>query len=312
MKLKYIVLLLGLIFSLQGIQAQTNPQSFSLTPVVFYENSAQQEIKPQIRKQLKNKLMRIITENGMASSEIRDRFILFPDVQIVTKDVVPSAPPKVSLTLEISFYIADFDEKKIFASESFEYRGVGNNDTKAMISAVRRINPNDKLNAFIAKGKQAILDYYEDQCESIIRDAQVKVETGRERDALYTLTRVPMESTCFDRVAEEIIPIYVKFENKECAKHLAKAQSIWNSTQSYEGAMRTESYFSRILPGMDCYDEAVALMNDMKTTLKVKDMREWEYRMTFAEERAQMLEWIFNKYYELELAKARNYNSWWR
>jgi len=182
-----------------------------------------------------------------------------------------------------------------------------------MINAIRRLRPNDAMNAFIQEGKEAIINYYEENCDLIVNEAQVMVQTGREKDALYALTRVPKEcTTCWEKVSQAIVPIYVQYENKLCDKNLAMAQSIWNSSQSYDGALMTQPYFSRILPGMDCYDEAKAVMKDMKTTLKVKDMREWEFKMSFAEERAEMLEWIFNKYYELELAKTRNYNSWYR
>jgi len=123
--MKKIIILMGLLISMNSIFAQNNTSSLTLTPVVFYENSSQREISPQIRKQLEKKLLNIVVKNGMGSADLKDRHIIFPDIQIVTKDVVPSVPPQVSMvppqvsiTLEIIFYIADFDEKRIFTSEN--------------------------------------------------------------------------------------------------------------------------------------------------------------------------------------------------
>lgn len=316
--MKYIYLLFTVLFlPIQTIYSQSGIKSLTLAPVVFYENSHHEQISSSVRNLLKNKMNRIITKLGLGSNEFEDSHIMFPDIQVLTKDVVPSAPPKVSLTLDLTLYIGDYDRKVIYSSENFELTGVGRNETKAYFNALRRLNANNKkLIAFVEKGKKEIIDYYRNNCDLILNDALVKSKSNREYEALKLLTRIPYDDTpCYKKVSDAIIDTYIAYENKKCAQDLAKAQSIWSASPDYEGALITQQYFSKILPGMQCYDEAIKVLNDMRNYLKEKDLREWKFKMRMYETKSDMLEDILKMIYELEMTKAKNgsgrYKSWW-
>ncbi len=306
-----------LLFSIQTLFSQGGVKSLTLTPVVFYENSHHEQISSNVRNLLKNKMSRIITKLGLGSSEFEDSHIMFPDIQVLTKDVIPSAPPKVSLTVDLTLYIGDYDRKVIYSSENFELTGVGRNETKAYFNALRRLNVNNKkLIEFVENGKQKIIDYYRENCDLILNDALVKSKSNREYEALKLLTRIPYDdSPCYKKVSDAVVDTYIAYENKKCAKDLAKAQSIWSASPNYEGALRTQQYFSKIIQGTQCYDEAVKVMDDMRNYLKEKDLREWKFKMSMYETRADMLEDILKMIYELEMTKAKNgsgrYSSWW-
>ncbi len=315
--MKKLLLLLVFIAFTTDFYSQNGIKSITLTPVVFRENSNQKEVTPQIRRLMKNKLKSIVTSQGLASEQFMDKNIIFPDIQVISKDVIPGMPPKVSLNIELTLYIADYDSKTVYSSETFDLKGVGRNEAKAYNNALKRLNRrNRKVVEFVNRGKEKILEYYKNNCDMVYNDAMIKLNSGREKEGLKMLTRIPYDNTdCYKKTSNAIVDAYLNYENKQCMKDLAKAQSIWNSSPNYEGALKTQVYFSRILPDTKCYDNALNIMSEMKKTLKEKDHREWEFKMTLFESKSEMLEHILNMIYDLEKTKAENsgrrYDSWW-
>lgn len=301
------------------LSAQEKLSTLTLTPVVFNENSAHEQITPRVKNLLKNKIRRIASKYGFSSGVTQDRHIMFPDIQVMSKNVIPSAPPRVSMEIELTFYIADYDTRTIYASESFELIGVGINETKAYYNSLNKINAkNKKFKAFMERGKQKIIDYYNTHCDLILKNAQTKARIGQESLALSMLTRIPSDCTvCYNKAMDKSIEIYKSLEDKLCKQNLAKAQSIWTTDPSYNGARRTEPYLSRILPGATCYNEAKNLLTQMQIHIQEREKRNWEYRLHREENAYELRKLQLNLSYEVAMENARNkpthvYNrSWW-
>ena len=112
------------------------------------------------RTMLTNKLSQIVTANGMGGSAANERFIITANIVTLTKDLTATAPPMTALGLEVTFYIGDGIEGTKFASKSVQVKGVGTNETKAYIEAIKQIKTNDpSYAAFIEEGKQKIIKY---------------------------------------------------------------------------------------------------------------------------------------------------------
>jgi hypothetical protein len=108
---------------------------------------------------LSNKLDQITTNAGIGGSY--SRFIITPSVNILGKEITPTAPPMTALSMSITFFIGDGVEGTKFSSYTIETKGVGNSDTKAYLSAFKNIRVNDPGYAqFLETGKKKIIEYY--------------------------------------------------------------------------------------------------------------------------------------------------------
>lgn len=118
---------------------------------------------------LKNKMSQIVTQNGMGGSIVQ-RFIITANVNVLTQDITPTAPPMHAYTLDITFYIGDGVQGTLFSSTSVRAKGVGETEDKAFIAALKAVKVKDEAFAeMIATGKQRILEYYNSQCDMILQ-----------------------------------------------------------------------------------------------------------------------------------------------
>ncbi len=316
--MKKISTLIILFLSLQML-AQETMNTLTITPVVFSENSSHEQVSPRVKNLLKNKMRRVASKYGFSSGITENRHIMFPDIQVLTKDIIPSAPPKVSLNVEFTFYIADYDTRTIYTSESFELMGVGATETKAYNNALSKLNANNKkFKTFMETGKRKIIDYYNTHCDLIIKKAKTKARIGEEQYALSLLTRVPSDcDKCYNLAMDASIDIYKKLEDKLCEENFSKAQAIWATNQTYNGARRIEPFLSKILPRSNCYSRAQALVNDMINTLKEKEDRLWNYRMTVENNEKELRRMQMQMAHEVSMERIKNQpdvvyrNSWW-
>ena len=66
--------------------------------------SDQIEGLPPISKSfLENKLGQIVTQNGITNGPLGSRFIITPNISVLTKDILPGPPPMHALTLSVTF-----------------------------------------------------------------------------------------------------------------------------------------------------------------------------------------------------------------
>jgi len=229
---------------------------------------------------LENKLNQIITTNGLGDTP-NARFIMSANVVVLTKDIVPSAPPMQAYTLDVTFYIGDGFEGKAFATHSITAKGVGESETKAYISALRGIKANDPaFKSFIDKGKARILAYYETNCDFIIKQAKTLAVTQEYDQAIWMLTSIPTVSTgCFDKAMNAVAPIFKEKIDLDCKQKLTKATNIWNAGQSWDAANEAGEVLSTINPNSACYGEINNLANKISKRIYEVDKREWKFKV---------------------------------
>lgn len=229
---------------------------------------------------LENKLNQIITTNGLGDTP-NARFIMSANVVVLTKDLVPSAPPMQAYTLDVTFYIGDGFEGKAFATHSITAKGVGESETKAYISALRGIKANDPaFKSFIDKGKARILAYYETNCDFIIKQAKTLAVTQDYDQAIWMLTSIPTVSTgCFDKAMNAVAPIFKEKIDIDCKQKLTKATNIWNAGQSWDAANEAGEVLSSINPNSACYGEINSLASRISKRIYEVDKREWKFKV---------------------------------
>ena len=257
---KILVILISCLFVSGFMKAQNDLGTIddigriTLTPVLGNDLG---DMPQEAQNMLLSQLRQIATKNGLGGTSTNPQFIITATSSVITKDITATAPPMTAYTLQVNFYIVDYVNKNTLANESLEIKGAGTNETKAYIAAIKNINPKaPKLKSFVTKGKEKIIEYYNTQCDFIIKQANALVKLEKYEEAIYMLIAVPdICKECHFKCLDAIDPIYKKFKGETCDEDLEAAQTAYAS-----GDMQSaKTSLEKIEPGTDCYDKAVDL-----------------------------------------------------
>lgn len=258
-------------------QEKIKTEGISLAAYVPYQT---ERVPASAKKMLLNRLTQIITKNGIANNPYNSRFVMVPNVSVLSKDITPTAPPKTALNLNVTLYIGDGVSGTLFASESFELKGVGNNENKAYISAVKRLSPkNPDVLAFIEQGKVKIIEYYNANCDNFVKQASALETQNKFKEALSVLTNIPEASTCFDKVKSKIEVLYKKVIDRDCKQKLAKANAIWIANQDLNAANEAGAILASVEPEGACYNDVKSLYTKIAARVKELSDRDWNYEL---------------------------------
>ena len=228
-------------------------------------------------KILLTKMAQITTKNGLGS--YGNRFIMYPKVNIMSKDITPTAPTMHVYNLSVTMYIADNVTQTIFASASLDLQGVGKNPTKAYISALKGLNyTTPEVKNFVKEGKRRIIEYYNSQCDFILKDAETAAKQKEFEKAIYSLISIPdICKECYMKAQDLSITIYKQKIENECMQNItqakvAKAQWFANAVPGESWKMVKSKAKSWVAAawGKRCHLEkaSVAKNNQAKKALK--------------------------------------------
>lgn len=200
---------------------------------------------------LKNKLTKIATDQGLAGNSVEPRFVITANLIEVTKDVTPTAPPMVALTLAPTIYIGDAETGDLYASCDLpSVKGVGANDTKAYMAAVKLIKTNDpSVVDCITRGKEKIVEYYNSQIDFILAEAESMANAQQYDEAMAKLSAVP--EVCKDaymKAMEKMSAIYQMKIDKEGLALYNEAYAQWNTAKNEESAGKVVELLAQINP----------------------------------------------------------------
>jgi hypothetical protein len=212
------------------------------------------------------------------------RFVLACKVAALQREV---SGTKLIQHLEITFAVGDNMANACFGSTSMEALGIGNTEGQAMTAALKNIKSTPQLKKIIAESKQRIIDYYEKNGPSIIKKAQGLITAQQWEEALYELTAIPEECSCYKQALAMMEKVYETQLNHDAAQILAQAQAMWaadpNPGYTAEEAMRL---LGQINTSAACYPQAQALMK--KIEARTKAVTDREYRDKVAMDKARL------------------------
>lgn len=228
------------------------------------------------KQQVENKLNRLLTQNGIASMDYLAQFFITAHAVPVTKDVIPGPPMQIAENMEITFYIADYLNQIVFATTTVTTKGVGTTDAKSYIDAIRKINLNSKaLQEFVAQGKAKIIDYYDQQIDNMLLKAASLAKRKNYEEALFLMSTVPSECKKYKEAIALGDEIYQQYIDYLCDQNLALARTAWVSGQNAMAAEEAGQYLANIYPDAKCYQEAMALYDE----IKAKVLDDWHFEM---------------------------------
>lgn len=231
---------------------------------------------PDAAKVLESKLNNILSVNGISTDMGQSRFVLTGNWTNETKDVVSGAPLQIAYTLNINLYIGDGATGTKYVSETFRVKGVGATEEKAHLAAIRNLQAqSSKMSSFVRKGKDRIVNYYEDNKEKIQAGIRSLVAKYDYEEAVYQLCLVPMECSYYNEVQEMVSSLYPRIIDTQAAAQLTEAKAVWASDQTANGANQVITLVSQINPNASCYSEVQDFVNTV--TAKVNQINEREY-----------------------------------
>ncbi len=249
----------------------------SLNPYLS-ENSG---LPAESQKLLLNKLNQIVVNNGISGSQVNPRFVITAEINIGTKDIIAGPPQMIAQNMDVTIFIGDAMKNSKFSTVTVSVKGVGTNENKAFIEAIKTINPKNKeIVAFLEEGKRKIIDYYTTQCDFIIKDAQVLVKQQQYDEAIYQLSLVPdVCKECYFKCLDTLGSIYQKKIDADCKTKLNDAKMIWAASQNPAGAEKAADILSDINPMASCQSNVSGFIKSIDAKLKADEKARWEFKM---------------------------------
>lgn len=219
-------------------------------------------VNGNVKQTLSDRLNQIVNKNGISGKLPNQRFILTASVAELTKDVTATTPPVYVYNLEVTLYIGDGVEGTKFASHSVELKGTGNSAQKAYLSALKNLKSSSPdYQAFIESGKSRIIEYYNSQCDFIIKTAEGRAARREYDDALLGLLAVPeVCKECFDRCTDLTVEVFRQKMENDCAMNLQAAR-VEKTNNNWDKAA---SLLAGILPDVSCYNDAMVLLREIE------------------------------------------------
>lgn len=243
----------------------------------------QAEYVPQIaHAAMANKMRQIANLNGMSATDDAGQFFLTCVVTVQDKQIVSGAPAKIAQKVDVTFYVADAFNRKVFGSADVTVRGVGENETKSLMSALQQIAPAQPvLKRLIAESSERIVAYYEEQCDNILRKARTLAEARAYPEAFFQLSLVPEQCACYPRILAEAERLVLQYREWEAQNNLAKARALWSAGLDRDAAAEAAEYLALIPYDAKCHAEALKLQQEIKARVKSdidfdRELLRWE------------------------------------
>lgn len=195
-----------------------------LYPVV----PAETKVPEESRELIAARLDQAVTANGMGGmASLTDRFVLYPRVVALQRNVTATAPAMTQVSLEVTLIVADRGAKRTMASATIPLTGAGATDDKAYIQAFQNMDVNSGAVAdFLTGARTKILNFYTSNCDRIIAQAKTSIARNQPEDALEQLLSVPFEAkSCFTKANALIPQAFRAYQLKECDVFMQKAQA---------------------------------------------------------------------------------------
>lgn len=260
---KWIILAAALVGAAAAMGASKNVPLMIAVP-------QQAEYVPDVaRAAMANKMRQLVDANGMSASGDAGQFFLTCVLTVQDKQVIGGAPTRIAQKIDVTFYVADALNEKVFGTATVTARGVGENETKSLISAVQQIAvANPVLKSLITDTNAKIIAYYEAECDNILLKARTYAAARQYEMALFQLSLVPEQCSCFPRVVAEAEGIYRRYADAYAETLLAKARAIWSAAQNRDAAMEAGEYLAMIPSDASCYKAAQALQQEIAARVK--------------------------------------------
>jgi hypothetical protein len=278
-------------------------------------------IPTEAKNLLITKLSQITSNNGMGGSQANPRFIITTNVNVGTKDIIAGPPQMIAQNLDVTLFIGDAVTNTIFSNTTLSLKGVGTNENKAFIDALKTINPKNKeILAFLEEGKNKIINYYSTNCDFILKEATTLSDQFKFNEAIYKLMMVPnVCKECYFKAKDAATFIFNKKIQSDCTENLKEAKLIWAAEPTENGALKASAIMINIIPSDNCKTEINKLESEIKNKLQLEQKKKYDFDRLEMQKRYDTEQKIIDAQKEISIEYLRNqpktitYNNiYWR
>ena len=264
MSAKKILLLLTLMVNLSFLNAMGNG-----IPVLGVVDTRSINAE-HIGKFLWSKLNKAITDCGAQSEE--GGLILVAELVPVSKETVETGMRKIQLhTYSLHLRMEQPFYKQQFGVLDIDLKGSGYDVEKAAMDAVRNFNQSEtSVENFIRKSISSANDYYQNNINRLIQEADLIAKGGQYDEAIAMLWALPKNTDYSPKINTQLEKVYLMKQNHDCGALLAKAKSAYaikNYTQALEWISQIDSY-------SNCHTEALQLTSRIAKEIRIEDKEE--------------------------------------
>ena len=244
---KYIYILILLLFSgsVYGKQCEI--------PMRVIVDKGFSKITPEAASTLETQLQNLATQMGLDVSNNNSKFALTVKLDLKDRYVVEGSSVRLVNIYGATIYIADIFDLKLFSSTYIEIKGVGTNETKASLNAIKKINRQNKtIEKFMRDMKSQIVDYFDSQYPTILKSAKYKASMKNYEEALAMLSVMPSCCNYYDSAIDEAMKIYVLCRDSYFIKKFNLAKALWASTPTIDKSEKVVKLLAAIDPEASC------------------------------------------------------------
>ncbi|MDR1594799.1 MAG: hypothetical protein LBS43_10030 [Prevotellaceae bacterium] len=276
MKLK--ILFIALIASTLTTTAQTLDDFGRVTLKVQVSDK---KMSDEARQLLENKMQQMVTHFGIGSAYGDSRFVMEAKVDVLNKDVTATAPQRISQKLEVTFYTGDVVLQKVFSNVSVTCVGVGTNETKSFIAALKQINPQgESFRAFLEEGKNEIIAFYNTECAKIQAEAASLAEQGKYDEAIYNLALVPdVCADCYGECLKLQGEYYTQKIETQGQSLFTQAKATWAAQPNADGGGKVARLLAGINPRVSFIGDVHGFAKEVSAVVQAQELREWEQKV---------------------------------
>lgn len=256
-------------------------RNIAITPLLPEEVDVPESLRPMLQQ----KLLQIATTNGYGSES--DDFILTANVMVLEKTAVPTVPPQINLTLEVSLYVINRLEKVIVAEKSVQIGGIDKTENSAYTQALKQLNPRkSEIRSFMTSAREKIVEYYTEKLPALLSKAQSLADMGNTDEALAVLSTIPEVVPEYPLVAELMSEFYLKSLDTECAGILREAQGKL-AVKNYEDAL---DLLVTVDPLSSHFQEAGQMIDSIHAVISAEEAQQYAMELQLYQQQLELAE----------------------
>lgn len=251
-------------------KAQTENVTFTLG-IVMPEPS--NDFSPEQIQKLASKITQIINNSNEVTVGYTNDIVVYPIISVDETSVVEGGMQNITVTtIEFSLFVKQISTNLVYNSFSKKIKGSGNNKSQSITNAFSQIKASEETyKQFILISKSKILNYYNENCKTIIQTSNNLLAKQDYEQSISLLQSIPIASTnCYNEAQKKSLEVYKKYQSILCSRNLTKAKAAI-ATNNYDNALEA---LEIIDPASTCYPEVQKLITQISSKVDRKEKQE--------------------------------------
>ena len=227
--------------------------------------------EPAVADLLSNRLINILTRNGITANDGYGQFYISGRFDNLYKETTSGAPMQTVIHTSLTLMVADIFTNKVFDSEIFDLRGVGNGTERAYINALSSLTKsNEKLNHFINRAQTKVINHFDANYPQILANAKTAAAKRNYDEAIFYTSLIPQCSKGYADAENAMLKYYQQYLDHNGAMLLNKARGAFAVSPNAEGAVTAFEYLNQIDPASSSFQASQNLAREIQVQTKVE------------------------------------------